>query len=476
MRNLFLKKLAAAPFRLVHQRHPEITSDYAGLLRPIMDDLLRSESYWEMRGPSNAVPEVILGVRLDSRRAELWRTNLSTVLASWTGIAVSELPAGDFSGWELKKHHDPNRIHFFRAGDWVVFGWGENDLRLQPGFLQRIKEKGRPVDPAGNYWLDAFVDWPKLAPYHPLPAPFAPPRMQLTLEGRPAFVRTKLVLRSTEPWGLSLKPWRIPINTIHDPLISFTAVRGVTPWFNQFEPVRAASGGPLPDQFVIWAMAQNPLETCLAAPVANGASFLQRVAPGLTSMLNSNLAPHHVINEAVLTNNEIVVKGFPILAPYLRPIHEPSGDFVLGGLFPSARRKNPAPPELLREVMTRKDLVYYDWEITAERVKQWLNLSRVFLMMGGKQFPADTAPAEAWITAVQPKLGNCATVMTLTAPNELTLVRNSPVGFTGVELVWLAYWLDSAGFPFDAHYDKPVRAMRLNKTAPVAPVKSPPRK
>ncbi len=73
LRDLFLKKLAGAPFRLVHQRHPEITSDYAGLLRPIMDDLLRSESYWEMRGPSNAVPEVILGARLDHRRAELWR-------------------------------------------------------------------------------------------------------------------------------------------------------------------------------------------------------------------------------------------------------------------------------------------------------------------------------------------------------------------------------------------------------------------
>ena len=37
---------------------------------------------------------------------------------------------------------------------------------------------------------------------------------------------------------------------------------------------------------------------------------------------------------------------------------------------------------------------------------------------------------------------------TLTAPNELTVVRNAPIGLTGVELTYLAFWVDGPEFPF----------------------------
>ena len=67
----------------------------------------------------------MVAVRLGGDRAELWRTNLATVIASldgnprWRKFRPTVIPAGN-----LKKHHDPNLIHFVRAGDWVVFGWG----------------------------------------------------------------------------------------------------------------------------------------------------------------------------------------------------------------------------------------------------------------------------------------------------------------------------------------------------------------
>jgi len=60
---------------------------------------------------------------------------------------------------------------------------------------------------------------------------------------------------------------------------------------------------------------------------------------------------------------------------------------------------------------------------------------------------------------VSKKLGNCGTVTTLTRPDELTVLRNSTVGLTGVELTWLAYWLDAPGFPLDATYVDPAQAL-----------------
>jgi hypothetical protein len=43
--------------------------------------------------------------------------------------------------------------------------------------------------------------------------------------------------------------------------------------------------------------------------------------------------------------------------------------------------------------------------------------------------------------------GNTVTEITRTAPNELSVVRNGPVGFTGIELFLLSDWLSTLGLP-----------------------------
>jgi len=57
-----------------------------------------------------------------------------------------------------------------------------------------------------------------------------------------------------------------------------------------------------------------------------------------------------------------------------------------------------------------------------------------------------TSPGQEWLNAAKKKLGNCGTEITLTAPNELTLLRNAPIGFTGFELNLLEFWLECARF------------------------------
>ena len=56
----------------------------------------------------------------------------------------------------------------------------------------------------------------------------------------------------------------------------------------------------------------------------------------------------------------------------------------------------------------------------------------------------------------------------LTAPDEMTVTRNSTIGFTALELSGLAYWLDSPGFPLSTYYEP----LRLRSHTPLAPQKT----
>jgi hypothetical protein len=46
-------------------------------------------------------------------------------------------------------------------------------------------------------------------------------------------------------------------------------------------------------------------------------------------------------------------------------------------------------------------------------------------------------------------LGNVITEITLSNSNRLALVRQGPVGLTGLELIALAHWLESTNFPLN---------------------------
>ena len=476
LRDKTLDKLATTPFRLFQQKLANHnTNDFAPLIRPLLDDLLRNESYAEMRGPTNAVPELMLAVHLGNDRAILWQSYLSTVLSSWTGIRVQPIKGDGFTGWELRKHHDPNLIRFLRVGDWVLFGWGWDELKLQPSFLQRIKNTKRPVEVAKNDWLDVLVDWPSYLAHHPItlpsPLPAKLPKMHLTVQGRKEvslqgekdYVRPKLTMLFPEPLGLMLEPWRIPTNTIHNPMVSFTVARGIAPWLSAIPAVKALHPSSVPNQLCIWAMGQVPYETSVTAPMTGASNYVAELEPRLVAILNAFLKVHPApaLTEAVWMNNRVLVKGLPVVTPDLHGMREPAGDFLMGGLFPAAFRSNapPFPKELLREILSKPNLVYYDWEMNKERIDQWRSLEQVYLVSAGRPMPGIGLPGQKWLQAAKGKMINCGTEVTLTAPNELTLLRNAPVGLTGFELNLLEYWLDAPEFPLHVKYPPPTRPM-----------------
>jgi len=319
-------------------------------------------------------------------------------------------------------------------------------LQLQAAVLQKIKTEKRPVAAARKYWLDVWVDGPLLKTQ---PLPFTLPRMQLNVEGRKDYLRPELKLQFAEPLGLKLEPWQIPTNAITDPVASLILIRGFEPLLSRLPSTKSLSADPLPNQMTIWAMQEIPFETCVAIPHSDATNYLKRVGPALTSLINTNIEARNWAGHALwLTNNSVGLRGLPFLAPFLRATNGPTGDYLVGGIFAMPGEGKAFPWDDLMPSIRQSNIVYYDWELNGGRAIQWLPLSQLYQMTTREDVVGAESLGQKWMKAIEPKLKNCGTVVTLSAPNELSVVRNARLGLSGFELNWFSMWVDGLNFPF----------------------------
>ena len=75
-----LDKLSRAPGGWFKSKLAPGAGDGAAQLRPLLDDLLKSEWIFEMRDATNGSPEYALAIRLNPDRAQVWSTNLAALL------------------------------------------------------------------------------------------------------------------------------------------------------------------------------------------------------------------------------------------------------------------------------------------------------------------------------------------------------------------------------------------------------------
>jgi hypothetical protein len=441
LRDQTLDKLSRVPGKWFKSKIIAGTGDGAAQLRPLLDDLLKSEWIFEVRDTTNGSPELALAIRLDAGRAQLWQTNLGNVLETWTAMSVEK----NRDGWELKKHRPPNLIRFVRAGDWVIFGWGQDKLLLNEELAGHVRTEKRPAPAEKNTWLTADLNWPRLARWVPSINPFDLSETQWQAVGRAGNLHLDGRLIFQQPLAVTLEKWRIPTNTIHQPLLSFTAARGIAPWLQRQGWAQPYEISPVPNQAFIWALAGLPLQTFVAVPVPDGKQALKEIGQKLSASTNWQ-------NEIIMpiaadvTSNRIAWTGLPFVAPGIDALHEPSGDFLFASVFPNSPRSKRLPPELFAQ-LAPSNLVYYHWEITAERLKLLPQLSQLALMFTShRQLDAQSA-AGRWLNQVGPTLGNSVTEIRQTAPNELSFTRKAPGGLTAVELTALANWLEAPDFP-----------------------------
>jgi hypothetical protein len=398
--------------------------DGAAKLRPLLDDLQTAEWFLEAHTAADGRPQIALAAKLDDTRAQAWRQALQPFFAA----------APD--KWEVNS-----------GGGLFCFNYGTDSKTIRDDLVRKIPQWD-------NAWFSADLNWPRLAQIFPALREFDFPKIQMQVVGRGGNLQFNGKLALARPLP-PLEKWRIPTNTIHQPLVSFTAARGTGPWLVKQPWMRPFEIQPQPDQLFVWALARMPFQTFAAEPVPDAKAALAQLDQRLsadTSWRKQFIGPVTLM----MTNNEISWRGMPLMTPNVRAVREPAGDFLVGGLFPNMSKPVPLPPELLAH-LNQPNLVYYHWEATAERLKVLpLQLSQLLLVFTRHEQIKTQSAAAKWLDRIGPALGSTITEVTQTAPNELAFKRAAPGGLTAIELLALVDWLEAPQFPaFDLRLQPP---------------------
>src|SRR6185503_20327158 len=169
---------------------------------------------------------------------------------------------------------------------------------------------------------------------------------------------------------------------------------------------------------------------------------------------------------------------------YVKPLRDSGNDYLFFGLFPKEPLVNTPPPELFEQLKGRSNLAYYDWEITEHRLIHAKQLYQLLNILNHRAGAMTNWPTQKWLTEVGPHLGNTITKATVSS-KDVSVVRKSHLGLTGFELVTLARWMESPGFPFSAepppqreppnkNLSQPNPNPAAPRTNPVAPKGNPP--
>jgi hypothetical protein len=460
------------------------TNAASALLRPLLDDLISAETHLELYAPPgsslitrhsslfNAPPSsslitrhssLLLALRLPADRARLWQTNLPAAFphatfaraGAWTLVALG----ADANADALAKFAarlaaaDPQFLSLAPRHSSLSTPWLTADLSQLPTTPSTFNFQ-LPPD-ASNSKLKTQNS--KLAPAQlptancQLPSPIS--HLHLTLTGENGRLLTRATADFSHPLNLTLPPWEIPTNYIHQFLTSFTAVRGLAPWLATTPAWQKTHLTPPPDQAFVWAQEGTPFQTYFALPLPAATNQLTALVGPLLTAGNVWLATNAQgtfewqTNLATLLWNDALV-----IAPTLKPVRVNQHDYLLGALYPfTPGDTSPPPADILRPVLSTPDLVYYSAEMTGQRIEDGFFILQLFrVVFRQAQLPA-AASATLWLKKVEPLLGPATTVVTQTGPAQLTLSRVSTLGLTALELHLLADWLESPTFPRGLH-------------------------
>lgn len=447
LRGQMATNFARATLKLWSKDLPAGAADPTAFLAPLLRDLLTREAYVEMRGPIGSV-ETTVAVELPPERAAIWSTNLWQLMAVWKLGQPEAVSIEGVNGWQLKKSSAPNLFQFFRSGKWVVLGLGKDKLTLSPALLQQAAKSQRPVAPLMGSFLEASADLPAWRAWVPLLKQFPMPPADLKWLGRGESLRTEVRLHfpGRIPW--KFQPWQIPTNMIFEPLTSFTAAQSVDQWLGRMDGVRSLGLSKLPTQMYAWSISNEIARVNTAFLIDDPTNALRQIAPTLPKWVNTRL--DNPLGQFVYVSNrsEIVWSGIPFILPYAKASIGPRGArYITGGMFPNPPRGYLAPPELYGQVEGRTNLLYYDWELSDQRIDHAKQLYSLLSIATMRKLPDTNSAAQTWMFAVAPNLGNTITEVTQIAPQEVLLVRKSHAGFTGFELATISAWLDSSDFP-----------------------------
>lgn len=246
-------------------------------------------------------------------------------------------------------------------------------------------------------------------------------------------------------------PVSVPTNLVTEPIISFSMVRNPLAWLSSDNPLRNFLPEPFPDIAWFWGGDSSPYQLFMAIPLADTNRFATEIGPGLAEKFSpvaaaSGTGPVTFDSEA----GEVQWALVPFLSP--RVVMQPSGTnaYLVARTFPPAEMGQGVTSPLLDRTSGTTNVVVFDWEFTQARIDAWSCLSQLALHLSSHAQLDASNVSWQWLRAAQkiiPQGGNMFTLINQTTSNELSLDRLAPVGFSSVELFWLANWMESGNFP-----------------------------
>jgi hypothetical protein len=126
---------------------------------------------------------------------------------------------------------------------------------------------------------------------------------------------------------------------------------------------------------------------------------------------------------------------------------------------------------MLDEFTGKDNLVYYNWEITGQRLEKWnLLIQFAAILSDRREQLVNNTKGIAFLTALRPKLGNSFTDATIDG-NRLTITRKSHLGLSALEIALLTRWIDNPRFPAPT-LEWPPAAEKKRTPKPKKPKKS----
>lgn len=433
-------KLATAPQRLAAKEVKDPSVNLAGILKPAIADLANSQSFGIWTSPT----EWAVAVETDPETGARWATDWEQAAKAFGAGTPEPVDAGNAEMKTAKLPEAGLATACGRLGNWVGVAVGTDPAAL----LRRLAAHAESaLQSPTEAWLELRGN-----PHALTGDPLLPDAdVSLSLTGAGDRVRTVATAKFSEALNLKLDSWQLPRDAIREPLIGFTAARGIAPLLAKLPLFGRPEMAPIPNQGSIWTLGHHPFQTYLAWPDAEPKGTLTRITPTLAEEFRNrfpDLRNAQVLHqpELSLTHVTNMINASPFLdaAPELAP------GFLVGGTsLPLYVREDPAPKELLAQVTDKPNLVYFGWELTQPRVEMMWHLRTYLAMISGYlPLPAEGA-VNHWLRdpGFTGCLGNTATEITLESPTELKLVRSSAVGLTALELTRLAVWLDGDDFP-----------------------------
>jgi hypothetical protein len=428
------------------------------LARPLLDDLIAAESMAGFGGPASRPLGFVLAIQLDDARAALWQRNIDKEFGAEGTSFQAEASQG--RRWS----RGGNSFWLVRAHGWMLAGNGEDLAPLRKEYLQQLSQHGRPGPALQESWLEAQIDWPRLTHWLPDSSlPLKPARTKISMTTREENLRMEAEVVYPEDIAWQGQRWQIPTNLVFDPLISFAAGQDIAPFLKPIPGFARLEANPLTNQFCLWALGEMPFQTYMAWPMDDASNALKRLATEAPAALNPELQKFNGTQIIWLPKeSELVWSKVQMLGPYLQVAPKAQGRYLQAGLFPLVNGRKLPPPALWQQFQGRTNLVFYDWELAGPRLQQWRLLSQLLPILPANEpfnptfikslstginrhLPASIG--ENWLADLASMLGVAETVTEIsrTAPNQLTLIRRSPIGLTSIEAVLLSHWLIGTG-------------------------------